>query len=310
VPPLIRSCTAVAGALLCALAAAGCGLGAGDGVGSVELSVSREFGAERVLDRSLEARESDTVMRVLEASAEIETSYGGRYVRAVEGDAEAVRDGDPYDWFFFVDGVESPIGAAEYELRGGERVWWDYRNWRATNHVPAVVGSWPAPFTDGYQGRRRPVAVECAGGGPACERVREALRAEGVEPAAGAPRGAIRVLVGPWARLRRDPAAAQIEGGPQASGVYARFARRGSGWALEGFDADGEPVRRFGPAAGLVAATRRLEAPPVWVVTGAAPAGVRAAAALLGERLRGRYAVAVEGGEEVPLPVPRGKGGR
>lgn len=300
---------AVAGALLCAaLAAAGCGLGAGAEVGSVELTVSRDFGGAPMLERSLEARESDTVMRVLEANAEIATSYGGRYVRAIDGYEETSRDGVPYDWFFFVDGVESPVGAAEYDLRGGERVWWDYRNWRATNRVPAVVGSWPAPFAAGYEGRRRSVAVECAGGGAACARARAALEAEGVEPAAGSPRGAIRVLVGPWARLRSDPAAAQLEDGPPASGVYARFARRGGGWALEGLDPAGEPARRFGPAAGLVAATRRFESPPVWLVTGATAAGVRAAAGLLGERLRHRYALAVEGGAEVPLPVPEGAG--
>lgn len=305
-----RRGTAVASALLCAaLAAAGCGLGAGAEVGSVELTVSREFGTAPMLETALEARESDTVMRVLEANADVETSYGGRYVRAIDGYEEATRDGVPYDWFFFVDGVESPIGAAEYDLRGGERVWWDYRDWRETNHVPAVVGSWPAPFTDGYEGRRHPVAVECAAGGAACDRVRAALAAEGVELAAGAPRSAIRVLVGPWARLRRDPAAARIEDGPQASGVYARFARRGGGWALEGLGPDGGTARRFGPGAGLVAATRHFESPPVWVVTGATAAGARAAAELLGERLRNRYAVAVEGGVEVPLPVVDAGGG-
>ena len=93
--------------------------------------------------------------------------------------------------------------------------------------MPAVVGSWPQPFLDGYDGERRPVAVECAGGGEACATVRGgAARAPGSSLAAGAPEGAIRVLVGPWARLRGDPAAALIEDGPQASGVFADFERR------------------------------------------------------------------------------------
>ncbi len=113
-------------------------------------------------------------------------------------------------------------------LEGGERIWWDYRDWSATNHVPAVVGSWPAPFVGGYEGRERPVAVECEGGEGACALVRAALEAEGVTVAAGSPPGAIRVLVGPWARLRTDPAAALIEAGPQDSGVFADFERRGA----------------------------------------------------------------------------------
>jgi hypothetical protein len=298
--------TAVATALLlAALAAAGCGLGPGAEVGGVELTVTRDFGATPLLQRQVgEVNESDTVMRVLEGSAEIATRYGGGFVQSIDGVEEAQRGGRPYDWFFFVDGVESPVGAADYPLVGDERIWWDYRDWAATSHVPAVVGSWPAPFVGGYGGKSRPVAVECEGGGGACVSVRRALEREGVALAAGSPGGAIRVLVGPWARLRSDPAAGQVEAGPQESGVYADFERGAGGYRLRGLDAGGEPVHDFGPAAGLVAATRRYEAPPVWLVTGAAAAGVQAAAGLLGSaKLRDHYAVATEGGKETPLPL-------
>jgi hypothetical protein len=300
--------TAVATALLlAALAAAGCGLGPGAGVGSVELTVTRDFGAAPMLERSPEASESDTVMRVLEGSAEISTRYGGGYVQSIEGVEEGQSGGRPYDWFFFVDGVESPIGAAEYALEGGERIWWDYRDWAATTNVPAVVGSWPAPFAGGYEGEAHPVAVECLGGGAACRVVRTALADAGVAVAAGSPPGALRLLVGPWARLRPDPAAAQIEAGPASSGVYADFEERAGGWELVGLAPDGEPGREFGPGAGLVAATRRYEAPPVWVVTGATPAAVRAAATTLGAAgLRDHYAVVSEDGRETPLPLGSG----
>ena len=101
-----------------------------------------------------------------------------------------------------------------------------------------------------------------------------------------------------------DPAAALIEAGPEESGVYADFERRAGGYDLVGLDETGEPGHAFGPAAGLVAATRRYEGPPVWVVTGATNAGVRAAAGLLdGAKLRDHYAVASEGGKETPLPL-------
>ncbi|MBK5220557.1 MAG: DUF4430 domain-containing protein [Thermoleophilia bacterium] len=296
--------------LLAALAAAGCGLGPGADVGSVELTVSREFGSAPVVQSAVEATESDTVMRVLEGEAEISTRYGGGFVQSIEGFEETRRHGRPYDWFFFVDGIESPIGAADYDLRGSERIWWDYRDWTATNRVPAVVGSWPAPFSDGYEGKSHPVVLECEGGGGACDEVRAALEDEGVTLAAGSPDGAIRVLVGPWVQLRTDPAAALIEDGPQESGVYADFEQGsggqgvGGGFSLVGLGVDGNPVRDLGPDAGLVAATRRYEAPPVWVVTGGTPAAVQAAAELLdADKLRDHYAVASEAGKETPLPV-------
>ena len=297
--------TAVVTVLLCAaLATAGCGLGAGNDVGDVGLTVTREFGAVPMVRTAMTATESDTVMRLLEGSAEISTRYGGGYVQSIEGVEEAERGGDPYDWFFYVDGVESPIGAADYAPAGGERIWWDYHDWAMTNHVPAVVGSWPAPFVAGYEGERRPVAVECEAGGEACTATRRALEGAGVTIAAGTPKDAIRVLVGPWTRLRSDPAARSIEAGPAESGVYAEFRRGAGGFELVGLDQDGAAAAALGADAGLVAATRRYEGPPVWVVTGGTPAAVRAAAGLLdAAKLRDHYAVASVDGKETPLPV-------
>jgi hypothetical protein len=340
-----------------ALAAAGCGVGAGKSLGQAELTVTRDFGARRVAgpvrDR---VTESDTVMRLLEREANISTRYGGGFVQSIDGIEGAERGGRRHDWFYYVDGVEATVGAADYALRGGDAVWWDYRDWSAATGVPAVVGSWPQPFAGGYDGGRPPVALECLGGGPACAEVRRKLIQAGVRgrllsrisaekttaaekdaggavedvatPAAAAA-GAIRVLVGPWARLRRDPAAAQIEDGPAASGVFAKFVplEEGPGgqspatgeqppaasgphptvsraFRLEGLDEGGRPIRSFGPVAGLVAATRQGEAPPVWVVTGAGARGVRAAAGALDSHdLRDRYAVVVNGGKAEPLPL-------
>lgn len=329
-----RSTAVACALLLAALAAAGCGLGPGADVGQVRLTVTREYGAVPVLERSVGAKESDTVMRVLEGEAEITTRYGGGFVHSIDGVAEGEHGGDPYDWFFYVDGVESPVGAAEVDAKGGERIWWDYRDWSATNHVPAVVGSWPAPFEDGVAGKERPVVVECPQsrgsfrthtvqkeprvGKEACEATRAALEREGVKIASSSPKGAIRVLVGTWDQLRKDPAAALIEAGPAESGVYADFApaslrsstsqvpnRNFDGESeLVALDQDGGEAERLGPNAGLVAATSRYGGPPVWVVTGGTEEAVRAAAeALDAEHLRDHYAVAIEGGKATPLPV-------
>ena len=319
-PPDAR--TAVAIALLgVALAAAGCGFGAGKGVGDVTLTVTRDFGARRLLaPHSAAASESDTAMRLLDREADISTRYGGGFVTSIDGLSEATHGGRRFDWFFYVNGVESPVGAADYPLHGGDTIWWDYRDWSAAESAPAVVGSWPQPFRDGYEGRRHPVVVECDGGGAACgeamARLRRAsasqVRAGGGLSTAGsgsgaAQGGAIRVLVGPWARLRDDPTAAQLGEGPQASGVFAEFVGSGGGYRLEGLDEGGGEARAFGPGAGLVAATRRYGAPPVWLVTGARSRGVDAAARLLDAHdLRDHYAVAVEGGQETALPTAVG----
>lgn len=301
-----RLCLAAAVALLVtALAAAGCGVGPGSEVGEVTLSVTRDFGVERLAGPVSEGVvESDTVMRVLDRNAEITTRFGGAFVQSIDGLEGAREGGRPYDWFFYVNGLWSPVGAADYPLRGGDAIWWDYRDWSASERVSALVGAWPQPFAEGYEGSRHPTALECLGGGSACEVTRQRLRAAGATLVAAGADGAIRVLVGPWARLRGDRTAATLESGPQASGVYADFVRRGGGFVLWALDEGGEPARALGPDAGLIAATRRYGAPPVWLVTGATGRGALAAARLLdADDLRDHFAVAVTGTEGIPVPI-------
>jgi hypothetical protein len=286
------------------VAAAGCGLGPGASVGSVELLITRDYGQQRLGHREVgDVKESDTVMRVLDRSADITTRYGGGFVQSIDGLEAGSSGGRPQDWFFYVNGVESPVGAADYSLHGGDRIWWDYRDWAAAMHVPAVVGSWPEPFRHGYEGERHPVQVRCLGAEASCDTARRKIRAAaGAGEARGAP---IQVLVGPWSRVRSDPVAGQIERGPGYSGVFAEMKESNGAWSLHGLSADGAPARTFGSNTGLVAATRRYDGAPVWVVTAARPGGVQAAAsALESKRLRYHYAVAVEGGRTTPLPVP------
>jgi hypothetical protein len=300
--------SAAAAALACAAAVAGCGLGEGSSEGEAELTVTRDYGAEQVLSVEEEVSGSDTVMRLLDRNAEIETRYGGGFVQSIDGTAGGERDGRRLDWFFYVDGIESSIGAAQAKLAEGDRVWWDYRDWTSAMRVPAVVGSWPQPFAGGASDERSS-GVECWGERAPCDWVAGRLRDLGATaviaetgrgPAASGP----RIIVGPWALVRADPTARLIERGPEESGVFARMARAGGGFELVALDELDREVERFGPGTGLVAALRVGDAPPTWVATGTDQAGVDAAVAALDEEdLDDRYAVAVRpGGELVALP--------
>jgi hypothetical protein len=125
-----------------------------------------------------------------------------------------------------------------------------------------------------------------------------------VEVASGSPKQAIRVLVGPWERLRTDATAKLIEDGPAESGVFADFEATGDGYEVVALDEEGERARHLGIDAGLVAATSRYGGPPLWVVTGGTEAAVRNAAdALDPDLLRDRYAIAFEPPLATPLPL-------
>ena len=306
-----------AAAVMCAAAAAGCGAGAGEETGAAELTVTRDFGAESLVDQSVELSESDTVLSVLDESADVETRYGGGFVQSIDGLAGGTDDGRRSDWFFYVNGIESPIGAGEYAPADGDRIWWDHHDWTTAMRAPALVGSWPEPFASGFDGRDWSTAVYCGGAEGACERVSRALEDEGVNTGAdpgpedddpGAD-GEIRVLVGPWQAISDDPAARLLAGGPQRSGVFATFSGVEPSVGLTLLDPRGRVAEVLTGGAGLVAALRPDDGPPTWVVTGTDDRGVAAALDLLGEPLRDRFAVAiVENQGYLGVPVTGGSG--
>lgn len=302
--------------LLCVVAA-GCGLGPGESEpGEASLRVTRGFGAQLLAEATLtEVTESDTVVRFLDANAEVETSYGGNFVDAIDGIAGSTAGGgDGEDWFFFVNGYYSEIGAGEARVHAGDRIWWDYRDWRQAYRVPAVVGSFPEPFLHGESGGEPPgVALECVGAkaGGACAAAAAALDEAGIEYGredVAAPErrpDELRILVGAWPELSADPAVAQLERGPGTSGVYATLGRCGKRYEVELLGADGRPRLRLADGA-LLAAVRQGEDQPTWVVTGTVADALERAAALLdADALRDRYAVvAGPSGEPLPAPAP------
>jgi hypothetical protein len=274
-------------ALLLALSAAGCGLGAGSGVKAVSVTVTSDFGARSVGSaRAARTPGGETVMRFLQRRFDVRTRYGGGFVQSIDG-LSGGGEGGRVDWFYYVNGVEAPKGAAATRLHPGDRVWWDRHDWSTAMSVPAVVGSFPEPFRSGLGGRRLPVQVACAPQAQsACQAARGRLAAAGVafgQAGLGAPAGvqSLRLLVGPWATLRADPSARRLEQGPGNSGVFARFDAGGS--RLQALDPRGRSVRTLGAGTGLVAATGGHDRPPTWLVTGTDAAGTLAAARALDE---------------------------
>jgi hypothetical protein len=303
-----RSPAPAVAAALCVAALAGCGIGPGDDEGEVELTVSRNYGSEVLLEEGESISESDTVLKVLDRSAELETRYGGGFVQSIDGLAGETSGGRRSDWFFYVNGIESPIGAAEYEPGDGDRIWWDYRDWTAAMRVPAVVGSWPEPFVHGFRGERYGAQVRCLAPQASCATVTGRLRSAGAGTAeasweAGGESGDVVVLVGIWNRIRSDEVARLLAQGPAQSGVFATFtgSRRP---LLNLLDERGATSGSLGRGAGLVAALRPEEGPPTWLVTGTDLSGVEAAASVVGDQLENHYAVAVDRGGPIAVPVP------
>lgn len=112
-------------ALLLVLALAGCG----EGGGSATLKVTRDHGQHVYFVAKVPA--GLTAMQALERKADVKTSYGGRFVDAINGVASAPQ----HDWFWFVNGKLGDRSAAEVRLHDGDVEVWDYRRWTNPREV-------------------------------------------------------------------------------------------------------------------------------------------------------------------------------
>jgi hypothetical protein len=308
----IRSALSVlAASCAAAVVLSGCGIGAGSGTRNASVIVTGNFGS-RLYGSAQESKVpgAETVMSLLERHFKVSTRYGGGFVEAIGNHSGS---SSHRDWFFYVNGIEASQGAAATDVHAGDRIWWDLHDWTATDSIPAVVGSYPEPFTSGLGGRRFPTLVNCGSGlQRACDTVGSALHRYGVKAAdqvlgTGSGSDSLAVVVGTWSQVKGVIAAQLIAAGPRQSGVYAQFVGS-SGQALELDNAKGQVVRTLHGDVGLIAATGDAAlGQPTWFVTGADAAAVTTAARdFTAAKLEHHFAVAVDGGRVIPVPLATG----
>ena len=303
-----RSITAVLAAVASAALLAGCGLGAGPGTKNASVLVTANFGSTQYgsfVQKRVPG--SETVMALLERHFKVTTSYGGGFVDSINGHSG---NSAHRAWFYFVNGIEAPKGAAVTDVNQGDHIWWDLQDWSGAENVPAVVGSYPEPFQNGIGGKQFPTLLDCGTGvQKACDTVGNSLHANGVKAAdqlLGVASGAqsLGIVIAPWSQTTGLIAAQLLQQGPNYSGVYAQFVGT-HGQALELDNPHGNIVRTLHGSVGLIAATgKAANGEPTWFVTGTDDAGVLAAArAFTAAKLRDHFAVAVEGTQVIPLPL-------
>jgi hypothetical protein len=246
---------------------------------TASISVTRDFGTRRLLDRTVAPGQS--VMIALRGIARIDTRYGGRFVQSIDGISGSLRRAK--DWTYFVNGLESRVGASDVTLHAGDRVWWDFHAWADLPTVPVVVGSFPEPFVHGTGRPQRQVQVRGSGA------LRDALRAAGAR--VGSTRSRWRVLVGSDASLRSDAAYRAATRSPLAQGLTVSV-REGR---VVGYTGNGTLAPL--PAGRAAVFAIRSSGGATLYVAGVDAASASAAAAELAAHpsiVRRRYAVALD----------------
>jgi hypothetical protein len=201
-----------AGALaaVLAVALAGCGSSSSaGGSGRATVWVTRDRGG--VMLHAAKVPAGVSALQALDRVADVKTRFGGRYVRAVDGVEE---DGNRA-WFYYVNGYLADRSAADYRLQAGDVEWWDYRSWRDPAQDPVVIGAFPQPFLNGYDGKRRPAVVVSSD--PRARVVARRLRARVLPTGAKAALDANAVVLG------ADETSIRLRGSAPGSPVRLTF---------------------------------------------------------------------------------------
>jgi len=177
-PALVRLAAALA-LVATLVGCGGFGAGGGDGSGTATIWVTKDRGATLVDRGTVPAGE--TLLRGLRSLADVDTTYGGRFVESISGISGSASS--QRDWFWFVNGLLGNTSAADYRLHAGDVAWWDIRDWATDYDTEIAVGAFPEPFLHGYAGHVRPAAVRYAPGERAAAgRIARVVHASSVAP--------------------------------------------------------------------------------------------------------------------------------
>jgi len=129
---------------------------------TVTLRITKDYGRTIIVDSQEAFQENWTVYDLLETKADIETDYGGSFISGINGiiSMSSGLDSERKDWFYYINGTCSDVGALDYELKSGDTVWWDYHSWKGMNSGnAAVIGLYPEPFIHGYRHKTNSVLI-------------------------------------------------------------------------------------------------------------------------------------------------------
>jgi hypothetical protein len=283
----------------CAVLGVGCGSTSSQSVEgpATSVTITENFGTTVLLKKSdVPATSGLTALRQLETGDDVTTAYGGRYVKSIAGIAE---DSDR-SWLFYVDGVESKVGATAARLKPGQTVQWDIHAWQTVQGGGAIVGAYPLPL------KTQGVRLVCAERHSVpCRITRRQLTKSGIVVNPHAP---ARIVVGPWNDIQGFDGVPDLTKPGDTNGAFAEFSKNGE--KLTPYFADGTGDQAITRGAGLLAAFS-IGPDVVWVVTGTDQLGAEKAASLLNNeagQLTNKFAFAVgDDAEQIALPEGAGR---
>ena len=255
----------------------------------VNLIVTRDFGNMKMFGKNVGLVKDEVGMEVMFRNLDIKTAYGGGFVNAINGLESKYTfftgsEREKLDWFYWVNGILSSVGIAEYRPQPGDVIWWDYHNWSTTMFIPAVIGAYPQPFKNGFWGKNPgTVIMYTESFQEGAQKLKESLLYKGVKAVDIAPYDPLvlespnkyYILLGTWEELSVSSDLLQkMNLKNKLTGVYIQF-KDGN---LHALNFKGNTVKKHEQAGAIYAYAAGINSlKPLWLVTGTDSGGVEMA---------------------------------
>ena len=121
----------------------------------IDITVTKNHGDSQIYTKTVSIKPGVTAMDVLKQTSDVVTSYLGGFVESINGVKSSYESNQKNDWFYYINGLLSPIGASEYILHPGDIERWDYHSWDSNRKTTAIISDYPEPFLHGFHGKTR-----------------------------------------------------------------------------------------------------------------------------------------------------------
>lgn len=98
---------------------------------TVSILITKDYGREQVATKTVKYQKGKTAMDILVDNFEVETSYGGSFIKSINDIESKTKAGEQSgeDWLYFINKKEATVGVNDYMVKPGDEIWFDFRKW-------------------------------------------------------------------------------------------------------------------------------------------------------------------------------------
>ncbi|MCT4621784.1 MAG: DUF4430 domain-containing protein [Marinisporobacter sp.] len=282
--------------------------------GKVQVIVSKGFGNEKLSEKAVDVAKDTNVIEVMEENFNIETAYGGGFINGIDGlksEFTGLKNKKKIDWFYYVNGILSEVGAEDYYLNPKDIVIWDYHDWDNNIYGSSIIGAYPINFINGHDGNiYKTEIVTTKSYEKQGDLLLDYLKEQGVKAIdhVNLENGDLQniernsIVIGSWDDLKKKNYIKDFYENGSKCGLYFKLDQE-----VEGLNNKGEALKSYKKGAVIASVVKEYGgATSMWFITGNDENCIKRAVKLLyenPEKIKGKFSVMVTEKEVINIPI-------